>query len=78
MMKRKKMRQTLKYKVAAAVINDPIQLINLKRIFENADQYNLVEETFYDDGSQSITIQIHYRNEIVNPAKTPTKKVRTR
>jgi hypothetical protein len=65
---RKRMIQNLKYKVVQSVIDSPEQLQLLKLMVDNADQFNLAEETVYEDGSKSVTIQIHYRDEVLSKA----------
>lgn len=59
-MKPKKSTLKLSYNSKKSIINDPTHLDTLKRIHQIADSIHLVEENFYDDDSESVTIQFHF------------------
>ncbi len=62
MTKKKKIRLNLKYK-KDSIMSDPIQIKLIESMVKNGLQFDLVEETKYDDGTESATIKIHFRPE---------------
>ena len=61
----KKTTTVIKYKVKEAIMDDPEQLRLIGLMVKNSLQMNLVEEAWYDDGTESATIQIHFNKKDV-------------